>query len=278
MEPLVFAQDLERLFAGSHEERMAKIGAKVAASIGESAEDLRVLASYPERMEAVFMVGGRVVKASWADGEDSLKIEQAPVSIVRGEGDVVEISKILRALAREVVEGKGRAIDCASALVALSALLDESTPYTMASSFEQIREVAMDRSRAWRRYYDENRDEIRRALHGRLGKIESRLPRTKFARVSRERLADFEKEIRESLSTILDEVAGAIRRIESGLALPDEIAESALADCRVVEGAIRVALGLCESREDLERLARINDNLLPFVADLAIITRHGSDE
>jgi hypothetical protein len=108
----------------------------------------------------------------------------------------------------------------------------------------------------------------RKGVHGSIGGLEARVPRTRYAKIGSERISDFEVELRESFDIVVRLVAGMVDECQQLVFDDDDetgIDLDSLRDSLVTESSMIADLGTRTARlarmEHLVELAQLHDDL-----------------
>jgi hypothetical protein len=158
-------------------------------------------------------------------------------------------------------------------------LLRKDEDYWLAGLLEKLDECGDD---GWFQMYEANAEKIRTSLYGRIREIESRIPKTRYTKIARDKLAEFKAELRDSvcvlgevLQQIVDECTGMV--FDQG---QDEffgaIRSSLTAEAQAVCGLLGKAEKLMGS-DDLERMAVAHDRLAERAKTMAVVSEYLSE-
>lgn len=136
------------------------------------------------------------VKFEEVDGNIDVVFEELDLPVV----DDVDgfISKELSEVSEKMMKGEEVS---RNRLHDLSKLIKENGIFWLSDVVKSLRE---DREDNWLSFHDENRDDIRDKLKGKIIETENRVPRTRFSKLSDKRLIDCGSEIKESINVLLE--------------------------------------------------------------------------
>ena len=87
--------------------------------------------------------------------------------------------------------------------------------YFASDAKDYLLESLSDDDTEWCSYYGENIDMVRKSMHGDLGGIEANVPRTRYARMSVQRLERFRPELSESFKVLVELANGIVAATDS---------------------------------------------------------------
>lgn len=189
---LLTEHQAEVVFTGSYESKVS------ALACAASEEGWSLISSNERHIHAI--VEGELVKCEYQSGSDGITFGKMTPVVTFPESDAVGmVAERITVLTSKIIAGDP--IDKDS-LVAISR--HAKGFMTPSKAFESMRASEMTS------YYEENKVDVRRGIHGRLGEIESHNKLTHFRRMSAARADESRQDILDSLKSC----AEALDRLE----------------------------------------------------------------
>lgn len=184
---------LNKLSVGSLEHKRFMVEQKAEE---KGCKDVAVVATFFDHA-IVLCDKGKFFKAKFeeVDGFDVV-FEEFDLPVV--EDIDCLISKELSEVSEKMMKGEEIS---RNRLRDLSRLIKENGVFWLSDVVKSLRE---DREDDWLSFHNENRDDIRDKLKGKIIETENRVPRTRFSKLSDKRLTDCGTEVKESINVLLE--------------------------------------------------------------------------
>lgn len=278
---------IDKKFKGSLEHQSLIVQNAIAEHFGDS--PVRVLATHPAHAYA--MDGdGQVLKVTY-------KVNSTKVSDIKAKPtkdipviEDVDIPRFVANQLRGIVEAMASDKDVPRTQVReVSQLLDKDETYWVSDVLEMIDGVAEDSGAGWFGMYEANQEKIRTSLYGNIREIESLFPSTKFGKIARSKLSQFEGELREALMLVAQLVTEMVDECAKMVFDGDDeffraICESLKVEAQAIGGLLGKAEKLMRT-EDVGRMAEAHDRLAERAKIMAVVTaymktrsQHNNDE
>jgi hypothetical protein len=273
----VKSQDLEKWCAGSLEDRIDRVEAAIARTVGSPVEVVATredCALFRDRT-------GRIVEAVFAvrDGRvEDVEVRNDPVPVYED----VRLPQLVADELRDVTSGLLHGDPMTRTRVrALALLLRQDEDYWLSDVLSRLNEaLQVDESVPghWHTAYQANQERIRTSLWGSIRDLEARIPKTAYARLPSGRLPEFADELRESLgivSTRLKEIVDGISRVvfDGDDGLYGAIRESLIAEAQLLRGLLAKAEQLMRA-DDLHRMAEAHDRLCGRAKTMEVVAAY----
>lgn len=277
---------LSRISAGSFEGKRAVVEQKAAELLGG---DVSVFASFSDHSYAVVSADDseRIVKIEHSDGDDGIEVSEAEldVPVVTDEDHDIVVAKTVRGIVRSVIENDVKD-DLCNQLRGLIGVVRPDTPYSFKAISE---EIGKSIENGWMDLYNENKDVFRGAAKGVIRSAEARVPKTRYAKLSKGKLGEFNEELVDSCSilgklalTLVDECSSLVFDKERDDEIDvQSVRETMVSEAKAMSGLVRGAVELAEER-DLAQLAVEHDRLAERMKVMVVLkeslTRMGTTE
>ena len=270
---------LEKVFAGSLEQRVALIKGAIDEHFGDS--PLNIVAVHEDHAFG-FDVDGRFLKLTYVvEGGEVKEIASKASKAVKvmEDSDVpLFVSKQLKSMVGKMMRGKPLE---RTQVREVSAVIEKDGDYWLSGVLDKLEEATSDDAQ-WMKMYEANREQIRTALYGHIREHESRVPKTRYSKLGADKLPEFVEELRESLGVvgnvlqqIVDECTGMVFDKER-----DEffgaIRKSLIAEAQTVVGLLGKAEKLMGS-DNLESMSMAHDRLAEWVKTMVVVSGYLKD-
>lgn len=273
--PFVQGSAIEKAMKGSLEERIGTIHQCIRDH--HSNEDLNIVATF-EDYALAFTEEKKLVKITYSLNEnDNLTVSSVKpskaVPVIEDEDVAHHVSKELKKVARKMMEGKEVS---RTQVREIASLASEDEIYWMSEILSRIDESIANTD--WYKMYEANLERIRTTLHGNIRVLEGQVPKTSYTRISKDKLAEFEKEMSESLD-ILRGLFGQFCEECGNLTFSDKqdflsvVRESLIAEAQAVVGLLGKAAKLA-GRDDLPLVASAHDKLADRARTMALVSAY----
>jgi len=266
---------IDKKFKGSLEHQASVIREAIEGFFGDS--PVNVIATHLDHSFAMDP-DGKVLKISYDMNKgqvENIKATPSKAIPVIEDDDVPRfVSDQLRLLVKAMATGKKVSRTQVREAVQL---VDKEEPYWISDILDKIDE-ATDAS-DWFGMYEANQEQVRTTLYGKIREIESPFPATRFSKITKAKLSQFEEELREGL-TILASLVGEMVDECSQMVFDQDQDDFFSAICeslRVEAQAICGLLGKAEKlmrTEDMERMAVAHDRLAERAKTMAVVTAY----
>lgn len=274
METFIESEVLADLGRGSMESFSEHLANAATEKLGE---EVSVFATHKDH--AFGIAGDRVVKVTWERTEEGTKVvvENAEVPVINQENMDTFVAKKLDTTVTALLEG-----DLETSRTRLRAIVRHVLPegkYWVADGIK-LAESALAEKPQWLAVYEDGdgRKAIRKAVHGVLGETEGQVPRTPYSRIPSKRLAEFDTEIRESLTKIGELISGLPGQLKDLKFTEDEAEDieliaardSIVAESSILGGAVVVVLKFLRE-DDLPQAANFHDILAERLRPMLVV-------
>jgi len=196
-------------------------------------DDATPIATFPDRV--IYEKSGQFFSAGWEKHDNGISLKDPVDAGISTFGD----DRLGVVTGRAVLEAVDSIWSGGDAdLLALSKFLKTGERY-FATDFIELAEGVLG-DREWANFYAENRKDVRKACHGRLGVIEGQVPTRRFAKLRD--LSSYEPQIKEAVDQICSLASGAAETLKSMGDL--EFKEDLVSDALEIRDALS---GLSES-------------------------------
>lgn len=271
--PYVQGTAIDKIFKGSFEHKALTVKEFLEKHVGKEINVLSVHQDY-----SVFAdQSGAFHEATYKfDGEKLENIEIKPtnkIPVIQDADVPVFVSESLRAIASDMSAGND---PLRTQVREVMQLLRNDEEYWIGDIITKLEESANDSE--WYRMYDANKEQIRTSMYGSIREIEARVPKTRYVKIPKSKLPEFEKELRESVSVIrailekvVDETQKMVFSKEDGFY--GAIQKSLTVEAQALQGLLGKAEKLMR-KEDVFRIAMAHDRLAERSRIMSIVTEH----
>ena len=187
----------ESVFKGSFE----TLRGDLETAIGESIEGAELVATHDG--VAFAFKDDKFLKVEWSVGADGIEITSVDDSGLGVLGESTEGGYVAKCLS-ESVKGILAGEDVCNRLHEAAMNIRQGGVYFASDARDYLLENLSDDDTEWCSYYGENKEMVRKSMHGSLGEIESYVPRTRYGRMSTQRLEQFRPELSESFKVLVE--------------------------------------------------------------------------
>jgi hypothetical protein len=275
----VQGSSLEKVFKGSLNHQAQVIETALESHFGET--PMNLIAIHADHAFA-FDPDGNLVKCTYTvEGEEVKDIATKPskaVKVMEDDDLPMFVKKQLSSMVSKMMRGKP--IE-RTQVREVAQVIQKDEDYWIGDVLAKLDEATSEDAK-WLKMYEANKEQIRTALYGHIREHESRVPKTRYAKIGADKLPEFVGELRESLSVvtgvlqqIVDECVGMVFDQER-----DEffgaIRKSLIAEAQAVVGLLGKAEKLMGS-EDLESVSMAHDRLAEWVKTMVVVSEYLKD-
>ena len=267
---------IDKAYQGCLEHQAAVVKAAIEEAFGSP---VSIVATHADH-SIVCDEKGRFQKVSYkiVDGVvEDLKIRLTrSIPVIEDEDVPAFVSKGLKKIASDMMKGKPAQRTQVREMVQL---LKNDEDYWLTDVLEKIDESRKDQK--WFKMYESNITQIRTSLHGRISKIEKTIPKTRYAAIAKDKLTNFESELRESLTILGQIVKGLVDETQNMVFDIDNEFYSAIQTSLIAEGQTVHGLFVKAEKllrpDDIGRMAMAHDRLASRAKTMAIVSEHLKD-
>lgn len=275
--PYVQGSAIDKVYFGSLEHQMSTIRAAIEEAFGGA--PVNIVATHQDH-SFVCDEKGRFQKVSYkvVDGVvEDVKIRLTrTIPIIEDDAMPLFVAEKLKKMVGAM--SKGRTVG-RTQVREIVQLIDKGEEYWLEDVLSKINE-SME-GQEWHKMYESNMAQIRTLLHGRLGKIESGIPKTKYTSIAKDKLSNFTGELAESLTIMREIVESLVDETQNIVFHKDNeffcaIQASLIAEAQAVTGLLRKAEKLMRP-EDVGRMAMAHDKFAERAKTMAIVFEYLKD-
>lgn len=251
-------KSLVETMKGSFEQTWSEVQAALPDSVTP-------IATFPDRV--VYEKDGQFYSSGWSKHDSKVEFDDPVSAGVSTFGDervgVVTGRSVLEAV-DDIMAGRP------SDLVALTRFVKPGEKYFATDFIEGAEEALGDRE--WVNFYEENRKEVRKTCHGRLGILESQVPSRRFSKL-RGDLEAYRPQIEEAVGAICSLASDTAETIKSMGDL--EFKEDLVSDALEIMVALR-GLGESASPVHMRDFVSLIDRSCDRLRDLLVMAEYVS--
>lgn len=264
---------LEKVYEGSHEDRLAGIHSAIEEHFGDS--PVNIVATH-DKHAIVFNEDGCLLKVTLdTDKKGNPKVVSAKpskiVPVIEDEDVPAHVSKELRSIVTNMLEGKEVT---RTQVREVASLLKKDEDYWLSDILSKLDEAMGETD--WYKMYEANTERIRTSLYGSLKALEGQVPNTKYSKMSAKKIGKFTEELEESLvmlggvaQSIVDECSKLVfDKDDDFLAV---IRESLIVEAQAVIDLLGKA-GKLMNPSDLVRIAEAHDKMADRARVMTVVS------